>query len=95
MIKKECKWCGKSFVTKNKKRNYCHKSCQMMARKNRPRKQDQLCWTCKNTNGYKCSWFSEEAKPVEGWVAKPTVIIYGGEKIHSYRISKCPQYDQA
>jgi len=52
----------------------------------------QLCWTCKNACGG-CSW-SREGKPVEGWTAEPTHIETNRYYADSYKILKCPQYEE-
>lgn len=93
-IKKICEKCGKGFVTKDKKRKYCSKPCRIKKKREKIEGRGQLCWTCKNTNGNDCSWFSKEAKPVEGWTAKPTIIKNNDGIMKSYRITKCPQYVQ-
>jgi len=54
--------------------------------------EQQLCWRCKNAVGG-CSW-SRNFKPVEGWIATPSVIIVGSEKVDTYFIMKCPQYER-
>ena len=92
MIEKRCRWCGKLFATKDRRRLYCSKSCRRDAAGNNTHEDEQLCWTCKNTNGDICPWFAKDAKPVEGWVAKPTLIKYKEEQIPSYHIKECPNY---
>lgn len=50
-----------------------------------------LCWSCKNTNRHKCSWFNpDDPQPVPGWVAelRPKAMI--GE---SYMVKECPNFD--
>lgn len=59
---------------------YCSKACRR--------------WSCKNTNGNVCSWFSKKSEPVEGWTAKPTIIRNNEEIVRSYRVIKCPNYEQ-
>jgi hypothetical protein len=52
-----------------------------------------LCWTCKRATGF-CSW-SHDFKPVQGWVAMPTVIFtrYGNTpEIESFDVQECPLY---
>lgn len=69
---------------------------------------ETLCWKCKNTNRFKCSWF-KDFTPVHGWTAKHTVRHYtythyrhDGDKlvayktehnIESYHVIKCPNFD--
>lgn len=58
----------------------------------RARKQ-QLCWICKNACGG-CSW-SRAFKPVEGWMATPTIILQEDNYIKlipSYHITACPEF---
>lgn len=52
----------------------------------------QPCTTCKNAV-CGCEW-SEEFKPVPGWVAEPTIIGRLSYNIPSYRIISCPKYDE-
>lgn len=63
-------------------------------KKRKPSYQNQQpCWTCKNCiNG--CSW-ALFLKPVEGWNAIPTTILgYNGNKLPSYKILYCPEYEE-
>lgn len=103
MIKLTCEYCGKKFMSKSTRAKYCSKVCRMdaaEARRERKRQscekrcKGQLCWTCKNTNGNVCSWFSKKAKPIEGWTAKASIIRNNDEIVHSYRVIKCPKYEQ-
>ena len=103
MIRKKCKYCGGYFMSKSARIRYCSKACRIEAaeeRQSRKRQscekrcKGQLCWTCKNANGNDCSWFSKEAEPVEGWTAKPTIIKNNDGIMKSYRITKCPKYEQ-
>lgn len=48
-----------------------------------------LCWNCKNTNRYKCSWFNpKKPTPVPGWIAERTTNC----KYESYRVIDCPNF---
>ena len=50
-----------------------------------------LCWCCKNNN---CDWLYEH-KPIDGWVAYPTVIDNKcGRITNSYMVLSCPQFKQ-
>lgn len=52
-----------------------------------------LCWYCKNTNRFKCSWFNPvNPQPVPGWVAELRHVK--GVKGDSYRVKECPNFDQ-
>ena len=57
-------------------------------------KTQQICETCSNACG-KCKW-SAFGKPVDGWVAVPTIIHISnqgvGSYVDSYRILRCPEY---
>ena len=56
-----------------------------------------LCWKCANTNGDLCSWFSADAKPVEGWEAieSPHRVKNNGKYsiITSYIVLSCPNFE--
>lgn len=63
-----------------------------------------LCWKCKNTNRFDCSWFDpDDPQPVKGWIAKPTEIYcncgYDGSgrsfrhATSSYHVYECPNFD--
>lgn len=59
--------------------------------------RDTLCWNCKNTSGNKCTWFSEKAKPVDGWEAvRRDIFIESGSsryrKVKSYYVIDCPNF---
>lgn len=50
-----------------------------------------LCWSCKNTNRHKCSWFNPvDPQPVPGWVAELRPKARIGE---SYMVKECPNFD--
>lgn len=89
--KKICPECGKVNMTTNR---YCSKACRLTAKEKKTILSGQLCWSCKNTNGNVCSWFSKKSEPVEGWTAKPTIIRNNEEIVRSYRVIKCPNYEQ-
>lgn len=57
------------------------------------RTKDTLCWSCSKACG-DCDW-SAELKPVKGWTAVPTKIIgnYGWDKVDTYRVESCPEYE--
>lgn len=92
MYVKICKHCGKKFIANSSLRLYCSKACKIEAAKERKLREEQLCWTCQNTSGNKCSWFSKAELPVEGWVAESTIIMNNDEVVHSYKIKECPNY---
>ncbi len=64
-------------------------------------KQDTICWGCANAvpnnKGRGCEW-SKYKKPVDGWVAVPTVVA--GARLHddtfqqipSFKVEECPKY---
>lgn len=56
------------------------------------KRSEQLCWTCKKATGF-CSW-SSRGVPVKNWTATPTVYMDEGNKIRSYSITACPQYEK-
>lgn len=52
-----------------------------------------LCWTCQRATGF-CSW-SHDFRPVQGWVATPTIILTRNEstpEIESFDVQECPLY---
>lgn len=62
------------------------------------KKDKTLCWSCENTNRYKCSWFDFPPKEVVGWIADKTFIMNydtaGAPTFcESYLVRKCPNYD--
>lgn len=48
-----------------------------------------ICWGCANACGNGCSW-SRDGVPVEGWTARPTMIVSYGTQ--SYCVTACPEY---
>lgn len=51
-----------------------------------------LCWGCKNTNRFKCSWFNPtDPQPVPGWTATPKKVI--GISGTTYHVKACPNFD--
>ena len=92
MVTKKCKICGKHFATKNKRRKYCCKKCQMVAREEYERKTGQICWNCqKARGGSDCVWMNGN-KEVDGWKAKKSKIVNPNGVISSYRITYCPNF---
>lgn len=98
---KICPGCGTVFHTSKRNQKYCTAMCRKLhyvpfhrQRKKRNNKMlsGQLCWNCQNTNGNVCSWFSKSAKPVEGWVAKPTIIRNNDTVVESYKVIECPNF---
>ena len=90
-VKKNCKLCGRIFLTRSKTRKYCSKKCRIEGVANNCDTKGQICWMCQNSTG-KCSW-SRELKPVEGWEAEPTIIRNkDGDIYDSYKITYCPQF---
>lgn len=52
-----------------------------------------LCWNCKNTNRFKCSWFDpKNPKPVDGWTAVRRDTFAGKRQVESYHVISCPNY---
>lgn len=101
--KKICPGCGTVFRTFKRNQKYCTSMCRKLhyvplnppkPKVNSDRLSGQLCWSCANTSGDLCSWFSKKAKPVEGWVAKPTKIKNADYVVESYRIIECPNFCQ-
>lgn len=54
--------------------------------------EQSICWDCQNTNGYKCSWFSKKATPVDGWEAQRRDIQVGNRSVRSYFVTQCPNF---
>ena len=56
-------------------------------------RKDQLCWLCTKACGG-CCW-SDRGEPVPGWDAKKKLqpAACGGNKITTYAITGCPEYD--
>ncbi len=84
-----CIYCDRSFFSKNVLRKFCSRGCYKKYRRENPVKET-LCWSCKNTSGRLCSWFSSEMKPVCGWTAKPSPTSDG----MSYFVISCPNYKE-
>lgn len=69
---------------------------------------ETLCWNCKNTNRFKCSWF-KDFTPVPGWVAEKTIRNYThtstwrdrgkirrrsfAHEVESYYVIECPGFE--
>ena len=81
-----CLYCDKKLKRTKK---FCNRSCYMKYRRENPG-EETLCWSCKNTNGIVCSWFSAEMKPVKGWTAALRPTADGT----SYFVKKCPLYER-
>ena len=55
---------------------------------------EQLCWSCsKACGGSDCPW-ANKLKPVEGWTAKPSIVMSNYHQINTYRIIECPLYEK-
>lgn len=54
--------------------------------------KEQPCWTCKKASG-QCCW-SYNFRPIKNWVAKKIEMQYGETKDFSYKIEKCPEYEE-
>ena len=87
---KICEYCGGRFLTKTILRKYCSKSCAKKMTQFRRDELGQLCWLCKNACGG-CNW-SKYFKPVDGWIAEPTIVKDSGGDFSSYKIHKCPEF---
>lgn len=62
-----------------------------MASKSKQR-EPTLCWSCKNTNRFKCPWFNpDDPQPVPGWVAELRPVK--GVKGDSYFVKECPKFE--
>ena len=93
--------CKKRFCTYKSTKKYCSKKCQTEYNKNikfiiNPKdewnRKEQICWYCKHSTG-NCDW-SATLKPIKGWVATRTQRIENGRIVRSYKIRKCPQFEQ-
>lgn len=53
-----------------------------------------ICWLCKNTNRYDCTWFDpDDPKPVEGWVVEESEVNFGRQRTDvSYTVKSCPNF---
>lgn len=93
-IRKDCEWCGRPFLTTNSRRKTCSKKCRIESTVHHCDTKGQICWRCQNSTG-RCSW-SRELKPVEGWVAEPTIVRNKEGKVlySSYKIIFCPEFLQ-
>ncbi len=50
-----------------------------------------LCWKCKNTNRFDCSWFDpDNPQPVPGWEAE---LIPKHRMEETYLVKACPKFD--
>lgn len=87
---KVCECCGKRFVAKSDSKKYCSKTCKSIMLHKQREENGQLCWLCKNACG-ECNW-SKYFKPVDGWVAEPTIIKDSMGNFSSYKIKKCPEF---
>ena len=55
---------------------------------------EQLCWSCsKACGGSDCPW-ANKLQPVEGWTAKPSIVMSNYHQINTYRIIECPLYEK-
>lgn len=53
-----------------------------------------LCWRCKNTNRFKCTWFDpKNPRPVEGWEAIQRDLYVDTRRVESYFVVSCPNFD--
>ena len=57
-----------------------------------------MCWWCKNAvpddKGYTgCNW-SRDFKPVEGWEAVEVIKNANEQAVETYRVLKCPEYEE-
>ena len=57
-------------------------------------KRATICWSCAKACG-DCSWSDHwQHKPVDGWVAVPTVLKGNYEMCNSYIVYACPEFEQ-
>ena len=82
--------CGKIFYAKSKNKKYCSKACRAEAIRIQSEKRGQPCILCKRATGG-CSW-SDAFKPVDGWVAEPTIVKDHEGDFSSFKIKYCPLY---
>lgn len=96
---KRCKFCGKPLGGVRANRKFCGRRCYAKYLRTNPLRSNcsprmqrppTLCWTCKHTNRFECSWFSEKAIPVPGWKAIKRPVD-GNE---SYIVVECPNYEK-
>ena len=93
-----CDFCGRQFITtksafKNRKHHFCSWKCYL---KNEEAKKmaEQLCWSCsKACGGSDCPW-ANKLQPVEGWTAKPSIVMSNYHQINTFRIIECPLYEK-
>lgn len=94
--RERCLYCNKKIgytYPSEKSRKFCNRRCYMKYRSENPGKDDTLCWSCKNTNGIACSWFSESMTPVEGWTAEKVFLREkDGYVCRTYKIIACPNF---
>ena len=90
MYVKTCGACGKVFFTRSSSREGCCKECDRELAQIRREEEWQPCWLCKKACGG-CSW-SKYLKPVDGWVAEPTIVKDSTGDFPSYKIKECPEF---
>lgn len=62
-----------------------------MAEKPGQQERPPLCWGCKNTNRFDCSWFNpDNPQPVPGWVAE---LIPKHRMEETYLVKECPKFE--
>ena len=88
-FRKICAVCERTFITTKEDKKTCTMKCSkiLRARSGEQRRNDQLCWKCKNATGG-CIW-SRYLKPIDGWEAKQVKRKDGDM---TYKITSCPQF---
>ena len=90
MYVKYCECCGKKFMSKSIIKKHCSKKCQREMAQMKLNENSQPCWLCKNSCGG-CNW-SKYFKPVNGWIAEPTIVRDSTGDFSSYDIKECPEF---
>ncbi len=94
-----CEFCGKEIRTPRTEQKFCNRTCYSRCMRERPEKRrdyfpkinkSTLCWTCKRTNQFECSWFTKDMIPVPGWKAIERPTMDG----ISYIVLECPNYER-
>ncbi len=62
--------------------------CERKHKKKDKRTKNTLCWKCLR---YNCPWI-QNATPIKGWTAEPTVVKNKNGSMRSYHVIACPLY---
>ena len=83
-----CDFCGRQFSTKKsviskRKHHFCSRECYLQNEEAKKKMAEQLCWSCsKACGGSDCPW-ANKLQPVEGWTAKPSIVMSNYHQINS------------